>query len=120
MTKKETSLVMDLADLKQEAPINTVLTNFMTESGPGLELLTRTTPQLARCAEICMIFGSQIKMEDGKMGSPFVRELWALIMRMSVSMDGRGRQEQIEALQAGGSLPESYFDHAGSTFEVRE
>ena len=122
MSKKdrETSLMMDIADLKQDAPINTVLGNFMIPSGPGLELLTRTTPQLARAAEACMIFGTQIALEDGSVGSPFVRDLWALIMRMSVSMDGRGRSEQIEALQAGGKLPDSYFDKGSSTFEVRE
>ena len=120
MSKKETSLVMDLADLKQDAPVNTVLSNFMKPSGPELELLTRTTPQLARAAEVCFLYGTQIKMEDGTMGSPAVRDLWGLIMRMSVSMDGLGRKEQIEALQAGGKLPDSYFNNGSSSFEVRE
>lgn len=120
MSKRETSLVMDLQDLKQDAPVNTVLSNFMIESGPGLELLTRTTPQLAKAAEVCLIYGTQIKLEDGAAGSPFVRDLWAMIMRMAVSMDGEGRKEQIEALQAGGKLPDSYFDKGNSSFEVRE
>lgn len=29
---------------------------------------------------------------------------------MGVSMDGRGRQELIDALTAGGRLPESYYE----------
>lgn len=120
MTKKDTTVTFDLEAMKQDAPVNTVLNNFMIPSGPGLELLTRTTPQLAKAGEICLIYGTQFVMEDGTMGSAYVRELGSQLMRFAVSMDGKGREEQIGALQAGGRLPDSYFDKGGSTFEVKE
>lgn len=118
--KGDLSLALDLEAMKQDAPVNTVLDNFMIPEGPGLELLTRTTPNLARAGEICMIYGTMIENEDGTMGIPYMREYYAQIMRFAVSMDGKGRQEQIDALQAGGKLPDSYFDRGGSTFEVKE
>lgn len=118
--KGDLSLALDLEAMKQDAPVNTVLSNFMIPDGPGLELLTRTTPNLARAGEICLIYGTMIEQEDGSMGIPYMRDLFAQLMRFAVSMDGKGREEQIGALQAGGKLPDSYFDKGSSTFEVRE
>ena len=145
--KGDLSIALDLEAMKQDAPVNTVLNNFMIPSGPGLELLTRTTPNLARAGEICMIYGTMFKQEDGSfsynadgttqpkvygtmvcfgnkegdtMGIPYMRDFSAQLMRFAVSMDGKGREEQIAALQAGGKLPDSYFDHGSSTFEVKD
>lgn len=118
--KGDLSVALDLEAMKQDAPVNTVLNNFMIPSGPGLELLTRTTPNLARAGEICMIYGTMFKQEDGSMGIPYMRDFSAQLMRFAVSMDGKGREEQISALQAGGKLPDSYFDHGSSTFEVKD
>lgn len=118
--KGDLSVALDLEAMKQDAPVNTVLSNFMIPSGPGLELLTRTTPNLAKAGEICLIYGTMIKQEDGSMGIPYMRDLFAQLMRFAVSMDGKGREEQIGALQAGGKLPDSYFDHGSSTFEVKD
>lgn len=118
--KGDLSIALDLEAMKQDAPVNTVLANFMIPSGPGLELLTRTTPNLARAGEICMIYGTMFKQEDGSMGIPYMRDFSAQLMRFAVSMDGKGREEQISALQAGGKLPDSYFDHGSSTFEVKD
>lgn len=118
--KGDLSVALDLEAMKQDAPVNTVLNNFMIPSGPGLELLTRTTPNLARAGEICMIYGTMFKQEDGTMGIPYMRDFSAQLMRFAVSMDGKGREEQISALQAGGKLPDSYFDHGSSTFEVKD
>ena len=118
--KGDLSVALDLEAMKQDAPVNTVLANFMIPSGPGLELLTRTTPNLARAGEICMIYGTMFKQEDGSMGIPYMRDFSAQLMRFAVSMDGKGREEQIGALQAGGKLPDSYFDHGSSTFEVKD
>ena len=36
-------------------------------------------------------------------------------MRVGVSMDGRGRQELIDALTAGGRLPDSYYEKGKET-----
>lgn len=118
--KGDLSVALDLEAMTQDAPVNTVLNNFMIPSGPGLELLTRTTPNLARAGEICMIYGTMFKQEDGTMGIPYMRDFSAQLMRFAVSMDGKGREEQISALQAGGKLPDSYFDHGSSTFEVKD
>lgn len=118
--KGDLSVALDLEAMKQDAPVNTVLNNFMIPDGPGLELLTRTTPNLARAGEICMIYGTMFKQEDGTMGIPYMRDFAAQLMRFAVSMDGKGREEQISALQAGGKLPDSYFDHGSSTFEVKD
>ena len=96
--------------VKQEAPdapITVVLNNLTTTEGKKLEILTRTNPNLANAAQIGFIFASMY-------GSDYVSRRVEMIERLAVSMEGKGREEQISALQAGGRLPDSYFESGSS------
>lgn len=96
------------------APVIVALDNLVTVDGLKLELLTRTNPVLAMAAQLGYIYTHTIKMEDGTMGSEYVAGRIGQIERLSVSMGGQGRADQIAALQAGGSVPDSYFEHGKS------
>lgn len=91
-----------------DAPVTVVLKNLMTTEGKELEVLTRTNPNLANAAQIGFIFASIY-------GSHYVASRVELIERLAISMDGKGREEQINALQAGGKLPDSYFEKKGNS-----
>lgn len=92
---------------KPDAPVTVVLNNLTVTEGQKLEILTRTNPNLANAAQIGFIFKHMY-------GSAYVAKRVELIERLAVSMDGKGREEQISALQAGGALPDSYFDKKSS------
>lgn len=97
---------------KPDAPITVVLGNLTTVDGKKLEILTRTNPNLAEAAQIGFIFSTMFN-------SKYVSNRVELIERLAISMDGKGREEQISALQAGGKLPDSYFDKNGRS-EIEE
>lgn len=107
---------------KVEAPVTGVLRNFMVEDGKRLELMTRANPTLARAAQIGFIFANMIKTDDGATGSAYVSGRIEQIERLAVSLSGLGRQDQIAALQAGGRLPDAYYEKsgAGAQFEIKE
>lgn len=88
---------------KPDAPVTVVLNNLTTVEGKKLEILTRTNPNLADAAQVGFIFSKMF-------GSQYVAQRVELIERLAISMEGKGREEQINALQAGGKLPDSYFD----------
>lgn len=91
-------------------PVSVVVSNLLTEDGARLELLTRNNPTLAKAAQIGFIFSTMIKEEDGSTGCPYVGERIEHIERLAVSEGGKGREDQIAALQAGGKLPDTYYD----------
>lgn len=108
---------------KAEAPISVVLRNFMVKDGKELELMTRSNPTMARAAQIGYIFAHMIKMNDSdRIGSEYVAGRIEQLERLGVGMNGLGRQDQIAALQAGGRLPDAYYDKSGtsSQFDIKE
>lgn len=95
-------------------PVSVVVSNLLTEDGPRLELLTRNNPVLSKAVQIGFIFSNMIAEEDDTVGCPYVMDRMNSIMRLAVSQDGKGREDQIAALQAGGKLPDSYYDDGGA------
>ena len=92
-------------------PVSVVVSNLLTEEGPRLELLTRNNPTLAKAAQIGFIFSTMLTEEAAQVpGCPYVGERIEHIMRLAVSEGGKGREDQISALQAGGKLPDTYYD----------
>ena len=96
------------------APVIVALENLTIAEGVKLELLTRANPVLSLAAQLGYIYSSTIMMEDGSIGSQYVAGRIAQIERLAVSMGGQGRADQIAALQAGGSMPDSYFEKGKS------
>lgn len=95
---------------KPEAPVSVVIGHLMHEEGKPLELTTRMTPGAARATQISFIFATQIKCPYTKeKGSIFMIDMMAQIHRLLVSTGGKGREDLIAALQAGGHLPDAYY-----------
>lgn len=92
------------APRKRDPPLTVVLDNLVATEGKRLEVLTKTTTELARAAVIGFIFDATI-IEEGftEPGCYYVRERVEQCERFAVSIDGKGRDDQIEALRAGGS-----------------
>lgn len=96
---------------------------MMVEDGKKLELMTRANPTMARAAQICYIFSTMIKMNDSEVvGSKYVAGRMEQLERLGVGMNGLGRQDQIAALQAGGRLPDAYYERPGASaqFDLKE
>lgn len=85
--------------------------------------MTRTNPTLARACHLGFIFCTTIAHddEDGNpaYGNPYVEGYIELQERLAVSMNGQGRRELIDALGAGGTLPDSYYQKKDSSFIIR-
>lgn len=77
-------------------------------SGDYLELMTRTTPQLAQAIGVGynLLFNFRSRYIRGRLDT---------IMRLHVSMEGKGRAEMVQALQAGSGVPGEYFDQGNGT-----
>lgn len=98
-----------------DPPVTVVLDNLSTTEGVRLQALTRTTPALAAAVLIGFIFNTTI-IEEGcdEPGCDYIAQYIEHLERLAVSMDGKGRDDQIAALQAGGSLPDTYFGGSSS------
>ena len=108
---------------KPEPPVSVVIGHLMHEDGPPLELTTRMTPGAARATQISFIFATQMKCPvTGELGSSFMEAMMSQIHRLLVSYGGKGREDLIAALDAGGSLPDAYYEGVRSAnyLEVKE
>lgn len=108
---------------EKEAPIQTAYRHLTVTEGKQLEIMSRSNPTLAKAAHLAFIFNSTIAhdLPDGieSVGIPYVEGYITLVERMSVALDGKGRQELIDALGAGGKLPDAYYDaKSGQKFVV--
>lgn len=85
--------------------------------------MTRTNPTLARACHLGYIFCTTIAHDNEdcqpEYGNPYVMGYIELQERLAVSMAGKGRQDLIDALNAGGKLPDSYYQKKESSFIIR-
>ena len=99
---------------ERPAPVVEVISNLMETGGVRLEVLTRTNQALARACAMQLIF-ARIKDTDGKTGLGYAVERVEQTKRLSVSMGGKGREEQLLAIEKGGQLPAEYYGLGGPT-----
>lgn len=88
---------------KPDLPINSVVRELVNQSGPSLEMTTNCTQQLAYAAAMGHLYGSDISF-----GSDWVKSRIDQLLRLAVSINGRGRQDLISALAAG-QIPGEYY-----------
>ena len=93
-----------------EVPVTTVIERLNTPAGPELELTTRTTPAIAKARASGYIYTKYY-------GLALIGGLSDTAMRLAVSQDGRGREDMISALNAGGSLPAEYYGGSNLTYQ---
>lgn len=85
-----------------ELPVNTAISQLTKLEGTELEISTRTSPQLARAASVGYIYTTVY-------GSEYVRGRVEQIERLAISNGGQGRTDLIEAVKAGGRMPDAYM-----------
>lgn len=85
-----------------DLPVNTVVGILTGLGGPLLQMMTRMTPQGMRAEEIGYYYVNVL-------GSDYVRGKLELIERCQISLEGGGRQDMIESLRAGGTVPDAYY-----------
>lgn len=124
MAKSPTSMEYDpvRSSTSKEAPVQTAFKYLVTESGDRLQLMTRTNPIMVRACQVAYIFDKAIGYDHGdgviKPGNDYVAGRVAQMMMLAVSMNGKGREEIIQALGEGGQVPDTYYGPRGrSTFE---
>lgn len=87
---------------KPELPVKDIARRLTVETGPALEITTRTTATMAFAARFCMVYTERFT-------SSYAAAVAGQIERLAISMGGQGRRDLIDALQAGGSVPGEYY-----------
>lgn len=78
--------------------------NVLTATGgPQLELMTRTTKKLAKAIDV----GYNLMFNYRSM---YIRGRLDTLMRLHVSMGGKGRAEMVQSLQAGSGVTDGFYD----------
>lgn len=93
---------IELKESSKKLPVTDVVGRLTTESGPQLEIMSRTTPRMVEAAQVGFIYSSML-------GSSYVSRRIDQILRLGISASGAGRNDMIEALKAGGSVPDAYY-----------
>lgn len=99
----ESNPIINLSGTKTpELPIRTTTKILTQTEGRGLKQNTRATPALVKG----VMFGYSYiwRWQDEYVGG-----MLDDLMSLAISMDGKGREEQIECLRAGGAVPDAYY-----------
>lgn len=90
----------------QEPPVSRGMMHLTTTRGAELEILTRTSVAIVRAIDAGSIFA-------GRYRSSYIQSRIEQMERLAISNDGQGRDEIIRVIQAGGRLPDAYYQAAG-------
>lgn len=93
---------IEIKENSKKLPVTDVVGRLTTESGPQLEIMSRTTPRMVEAAQVGFIYSSML-------GSAYVSRRIDQILRLGISASGAGRNDMIEALKAGGTVPDAYY-----------
>lgn len=95
---------MGLSDLFKlpAPPVKKALRALLSEDGAALDLTTHASGALVRALDIGNVYVAAFKLD-------YVRERLERLERVAVSVNGQGRRDLIDAVQAGGNLPPEYY-----------
>lgn len=96
-----------------ELPVNTAIKQLTKLGGDELEISTRSNPTLARAASVGYIYSHVY-------GSKYVQGRIEQIERLAISAGGAGRRDMIDAVKAGGRIPDAYYGAPKSSPEWRD
>lgn len=97
---------IQLKESSKKLPVTDVVGRLTTETGPQLEIMSRTTPRMVEAAQVGFIYSSMLS-------STYVSRRIDQILRLGISASGAGRSDMIEALRAGGAAPDSFYKDDG-------
>lgn len=86
-----------------DLPVNGIADKLTQEQGSKLEINTRANPKLVNAVAFGYVYTTRFH-------STYAQGRLDELMRLAVSMDGKGRNELIECLRAGGSVPDAYYN----------
>lgn len=88
---------------RPDPPVTKAMGHLTTTEGPALEEMARIRgSEMVRALSVGYIYSDMY-------GSKFVRGMIDQLLRISISMDGQGRRDIIDVVDAGGTLPEGYY-----------
>lgn len=93
-------------------PVKKALSSLMISSGAELDITTHAGAALVRAVDAGNIYVSAF-------GLDYVRDRLERLERLAISINGQGRRDLIDAVQAGGALPSEYYRPgvgSGATF----
>ncbi len=88
---------------RPELPVNTALDKLSKLDGKELEISTRSNTTLNRAAAAGLIYMFAF-------GSGYAAARVEQIERLAVSVGGQGRRDVIDAIAAGGKVPDEYLN----------
>ncbi len=88
---------------RPELPVNTALDKLSKLDGEELEISTRSSTVLNRAAAAGLIYTFTFQ-------SNYAAARVEQIERLAVSVDGQGRRDVIDAIAAGGKVPDEYLN----------
>lgn len=92
----------EIDEVEGITPFDKAFGALTTTFGPRLEMLSRMTPKLATALDHAFnrIYNYR---------SPYLMRRMAMLERASISMDGEGRAEIVDALKAGAGVPGEFY-----------
>lgn len=120
MIKKTSSDLVNnpiyLGRSQPDPPVNKAISNLTITDGELLEEMARVHGQeMVNALSIGYIYSNVY-------GSKYVRGRIDQLLRLSISKAGQGRREIIDVVDAGGKLPDAYYNGEGkkTTFYASE
>lgn len=87
----------------QDTPFDKAYASLTVTGGKRLEMMTRATPKLAQA--IGMSYNLMWNYN-----SMYIKGRIDTLMRIHVSMGGKGRSEIVQSLQSGSGVPGEFYD----------
>ncbi len=92
-----------LQNKRPELPVNTALDKLSKLGGEELEISTRSSTIMNRAAAAALIYVFAF-------GSGYAAARVEQVERLAISADGQGRRDVIDAIAAGGKVPDEYLN----------
>lgn len=86
-----------------QTPFDQTVTLLATTRGESLELFCRANSKIAEAAQLC--YNMQYRFH-----SNYIAGRINQIMRFSVGLNGQGRSELVQSLQAGSGVPDAFYE----------
>lgn len=85
-----------------DPPVTTGIDKLSTLDGQQLEIMTRTNRAIVRGIQSGTAFQSRYK-------SLYIQRKTEQLMRLAISSGGKGRQDIIDIVKAGGQMPDAFY-----------
>lgn len=94
-----------------EPPVSKAMGLLAVTEGPNLEILTRTNAAVVSAIDAGTVFVYRYR-------SAYIADRIQQIERLAIASGGLARREMIDTVQAGGQMPDSFYD--GSSDRVTD